>query len=137
MILMFGSAYIPTWNRNADTKTFQMVVGVNRWRSSLLATRGQIHRLRQSLRHPPSSDPISAISAGFLVLSGPTVLVRLREAQEGFWHRTKYVLETGGKEVDFKHDCDSDFEDGSLVVEENLLSIRLGPLYCLVLKQVV
>jgi hypothetical protein len=70
------------------------------------------------------------------VLSGPTVPVRLREAQEGFWHRTKYVLETGGKEVDFVHDCDSDFDDGSLTVGDHLLSIRIGQLYCLVLKQV-
>jgi hypothetical protein len=85
---------------------------------------------------PDSSDPTGAISAGFLVLSGPTVLVRLRQAQEGFYHHTKYVLETCGKEVGFKHDCDNDFKDGSLAVGDNLLGIRLGNFYCLVLKQV-
>jgi hypothetical protein len=82
------------------------------------------------------SDPTGAISDAFIVLSGPTVTVQLQKAQEGFWHLTKYVLETGGKRVDFTHDCDNDFNDGSLAVGENLLGIRLGFFYCLVLQQV-
>jgi hypothetical protein len=85
---------------------------------------------------PAGSDPTGPVSAGFLLLSGPTVIVRIREAQEGFWHYTKYVLETGGKEFDFVHDCDDDFKDGSLAVGETLLGLKLGPQSCMVLKQI-
>lgn len=89
---------------------------------------------------PTGPDPTGEVSSGYIILDAPVMLAQLEDNPntKGSWDR--WALGAAGIKANFKPDCKSDFEGGSLAIGDSLLCLRLGNTHsgeeiCLVLKQ--
>ncbi len=73
---------------------------------------------------PTSADPTGELSSGYLVLDAPVISARVKgrtNPQPGF----RWELVANSFATTFFADCEADFEDGSLALDDMLLCVRL------------
>jgi len=89
---------------------------------------------------PAGPDPTGEVSSGYILLDAQVILAQLEKTPRSKGYLDRWSLRASDLTVDFRPDCQSDFDIGSLAIGDSLLCLRLGTAiyredFCLVLKQ--